>query len=87
MMLINSKKRLAMEKVLERKLEEQPAIAHDAKEDKEGPRLAAPIEKRIRLSCDISQARHRQLKVHAAERGKSVVEVVEGLIDLHCSRK
>lgn len=43
-----------------------------------------PIRDRSRLSCDISAANHRLLKVHAAKNGKSILEVVEELIEHHC---
>lgn len=46
-----------------------------------------PVEKRIRMSCDISKAQHRLLRIHAAETDQSIVEVVMGLIDMYCARK
>lgn len=45
-----------------------------------------PVEAgRIRLSCDITRDKHRQIKVYAAQKGVTILEVVENLIERHCT--
>ena len=38
-------------------------------------------EKRVRLSCDIERRSHRKLKMTAAARGKTILQMVESLIE------
>lgn len=39
---------------------------------------------RMRVSCDISRAHHRKLKVYAAQRGITLNAAIEELADYHC---
>ena len=42
-------------------------------------------EKRVRLSCDIERKNHRKLRMTAAASDKTILQVVESLIEEHCS--
>lgn len=86
MKLLSKKQRLAREKEQEDKREAPSAKVPGVETIREDVGSAPPEEKRIRLSCDISKAQHRKLRIHAAETDQSIVEVVVGLIERHCAR-
>ena len=83
-MLLSKKKRSAREKQMENKQEGAVQAVQDIDRSSEVASPACFAEKRVRLSCDITRSRHRQLKVHAAETGRTIVEVVEDLIGKNC---
>jgi len=53
-------------------------------EGKDSPHIA--LTERVRVSCDISRAHHRKLKVYAAQKGITLNAAVEELADCHCDR-
>lgn len=58
---------------------EAPASTPAAK-----PREAKTDLKKIQISCLLSRAHHRRLKIFSIMSGKSILSVVEGWIDKHC---
>lgn len=86
-MVLKNKKRLAQENEHKEKPEDVNAPVSTAEEKIDAGFLRPAGEKRTRLSCDISQIRHRQLKIFAAETERTIVEVVEDLIERNCARQ
>lgn len=77
--MIQKKKKLLIGKAAEASTED----GHDF--EVEANNASSEVsERRIRLSCDIPESKHRKIKIFAAEQGMTVLEVVEMLIDRYC---
>jgi len=69
--------------MIAKKHRSRPELAND-KPQQEHSEPSAQGSKRIRLCCDISKERHRQLRIYAASSDMSIVDVIEDLITRYC---
>lgn len=64
------------------KKREDQAVGTDITDSSEAPELTSDSN-RIRLSCDITRAQHRKLRMEAASTDRTILQVIENMIDTH----
>lgn len=79
-MLISKNKNRQPSSTIPSGQEESPSSPQTRSEEKD---KSTPSD-RVRLSCDISRAIHRKLRMTAAASDKTILEVVESLVEQHC---